>query len=710
MNLLDEFGLARRSRLPVIVAAEGGECGLACMAMIGVYHGHAVDLNGLRQRFPLSMSGASLRSLMTLADELGFGARPVKVELEGLPELQTPALLHWNLNHFVVLKEIKRGKATIHDPASGARTFTLAEVGRHFTGIALELAPAAHFEPVRARSTMRLRNLWSSARGLGGAVAQVLVLSVALQVATFVAPFQIQLVVDQAIGRGDTSLLSVLALGFGALIVLQALLDALRNWAVQVFGNLLTFQLMGNIVRHLLRLPWDFFEKRHAGDILSRMSSTQSIQDALAKGIVSTLIDGVMALAAAVILFFYSGYLAGVVLAAVAVNLIISLVFFPQMRARTEEQLVSSANERSHMMESVRAANIIKLMGREAERESAWRNLYGKVINAAVAIARYEINVGAAQAIVTGLSTVLIIYLGARMTIAGDGFSIGMLLAFLSFRQTFSDRAMSLVTQSAQLRLLGLHLERLSDIVTAKVETQPGPSSPLQVAGAISLRNVSFRYGAADPWILRNFNLEIEAGEYVALVGPSGGGKTTLMKLLLGLQQPTEGEIFLDGRLATPELWRAWRRKVGVVSQEDRLLSGSVADNIAFFDPDMDMAKVEAAACTARVHDEIVRKPMRYMSLVGDMGSTLSGGQKQRVLLARALYRDPQLLFLDEGTANLDEASEQAIADFLAGLEMTRVIVAHRPALIRCASRVISIAMEAHASDGLRTVTRAVGQ
>lgn len=691
MSLFEDLNLSRKPRLAVILASEAAECGLACMTMVARYHGHDVDLNGLRQRFALSMSGATLRNLMGFADQLGLGPRALRVELDALGKVATPAILHWDLNHFVVLKSVAKGRATIHDPARGAVTLAMEEVSKHFTGVVLELAPTSRVDRIVSRVPVRLNSLWTRSQGFWGAAAQVLALSLALQIVTFAGPFQIQLVVDQAIGGGDRTLLNVLALGFGALILVQAAVEALRAWALQVFGNLLTFQIVGNVVRHLMRLPSDFFEKRHVGDILSRIQSTNAIQDAVTRGIVSTLIDGVMALVAAVIMFFYSPLLAAVVLAGVALNLAVALGYYPVNRARTEEQLVTSARERSHIMETVRAATTIKLMGREAERESAWRNLYGNVINATVSIARLQIGANLLQFVATGVATVLVIFLGARMVMAGAGFSVGMLLAFLSFRQTFSDRMVSLITQGIQFRLLGLHLDRLGDIVASPPEACDLLPPAVAVTGAMSVRQVSFRYGPADPLILKDLDLEIAPGEFLAITGASGGGKTTLLKLLLGLREPTSGTIALEGHPASPELWRAWRTRVGVVAQEDRLMSGTIADNIAFFDPDLDMARVQAVAQFAQVHADIMRMPMQYLSLVGDMGSSLSGGQKQRVLLARALYRQPSILILDEGTANLDESTEAVLADLIASLPITRIVVAHRPALIERAHRVIRI-------------------
>ncbi|MFA7262290.1 MAG: peptidase domain-containing ABC transporter [Caulobacter sp.] len=689
MRIPSELNFARRRRLPVIQGAEAAECGLACMAMIAGYHGHDVDLNGLRQRFSLSMSGATLRSLMGLAEPLGLAARALRVELSALGKVRLPAVLHWDLNHFVVLKSVKGDKAVVHDPAMGARTYALDELSKHFTGVVLELTPADSFQRVTARAPIKLTSLWSRMTGFWSAFFQILGLSLALQVVAFALPFQMQLVVDEAIFRADRDLLTVLAIGFGALVVVQAAIEALRGWALQVFGHLLTFQMVGNIVRHLMRLPADYFEKRHVGDILSRIGSAGAIQDVLTRGVIAAIIDGLMALVAVIILFFYSPLLAAVVVGAVALNFAIAFAVFPALKARMEEQIIERAREQSHIMETVRAATTIKIMGRETERESGWRNLYANVTNASVSVGKFNISLAFTQGLITGLQTVLVIYLGARVIIAGDGFSIGMLFAFLSFRQTFTDRATALINQAMQFRFLNLHLDRLSDIVTAEAETTQSMGPPMNVRGAIEANEVSFRYGAADPLVLSGINLRIDPGEFVAITGVSGGGKTTLMKLMLGLRAPSGGAILLDGQLATPDLWRAWREQVGVVAQDDRLLSGTIADNIAFFDPDLDMARVQEAAVAARIHDDIARLPMQYLSLVGDMGSMLSGGQKQRVLLARALYRRPRVLILDEGTANLDVETEELIGELVAAMPITRIVVAHRPALLQRADRVI---------------------
>jgi len=679
--------------LPTVLQTEATECGIACLVMIARYHGHDIDLNSLRKTASVSLKGASLKQVMATAANLHLSSRPLRVELDHLEKVQTPAIMHWDLNHFVVLKKVANGKVHFIDPGRGLRVMALEKVSDHFSGVVLELSPAADFNLLEDRLRPRLRDLWSRLVGMKRAVLQTLTLSVILQMVALAAPFYLQLVVDRAVGPKDVSLLFALLLGFGGLVIIRAASEAIRGWAILVYGNQISFQMVGNIFRHLIRLPTSWFEKRHVGDIISRIGSARPIQEALTESVVAIVLDGFMAVFTLVIMFIYAPLLAWVVLGLTALLVVATLLIYPNLRRTEEEAIVTKAIENTHVIESIRAATTVKLFGREAAREAAWRNLFADTINASTAHGKWLVGQKFFETLLMGGQIVITVYLGAKLII-GDAsvFSVGMLFAFLGYQQHFTESIKKLLSEGIKVSLLSLHLDRLADIVYEKTENVGAAAREASpVSGAISIKNISFRYSDNDPFVLEDFNLEIAAGKMTTITGPSGGGKTTLMKLLLGLYAPNKGEIIVDGKPLTEIGMVQWRSQIGVVMQDDQLLSGTIADNISFFDPQIDMQKVYRAAMAAQIHDEISAIPMHYLSMVGDMGSVLSGGQKQRVLLARALYHDPAILFLDEGTANLDANTEEKIAEVLANMDITRIIIAHRRQLIERADAVIPL-------------------
>ena len=677
-----------------VLQTEMSECGLACLAMIANHHGHDLDLASLRERHLVSMSGASLKDIISIAATLDLSARPLRLDMEHLPDLALPALLHWDLNHYVVLERVTKTHADIVDPGRGRRRLSLDEMSRHFTGVALEFTPREDFTARSFRRPAKLSMLWSTLRGMKRAIAQLLALSLVLQVVVVAFPFFLQVVVDAAIPAGDTQLLAALALGFAGLAVIRAVAEATRSYAILVYGNQLSAQMIGNVFRHLLRLPVSYFERRHIGDLVSRMGSTQPIQEALTQSVVGVVIDGLMAVVMLVVMFVYSPTLALVVLATTAGVIVATLLIYPRLRQAQEESIHARAVESTHVIESIRASTALKLFGREAAREAQWSNLYTDFVNANVTYGKWLIARDFARTLVTALQLVVVVWLGARLVLGGgDAFTLGMLFAFLAYRQSFADAVNQLVDKGVEFRLLGLHLDRLSDIAYSEPEDlEPETDRAVQpLKGRITLENVSFRYSPLDPWILRELSLDIPAGEMLTLTGLSGGGKTTLLKLVMGLYAPTKGRILIDGEPLSAIGIRDWRARIGVVMQDDILLSGTIADNISFFDPEADMRRVARAAHTAKVHEAIMVIPMNYLAPVGNMGSVLSGGQRQRILLARALYHEPSVLFLDEGTANLDRDTEAHIVSTIAAMDITRVVVAHRPAFLEASDRVVTV-------------------
>lgn len=680
-----------------ILQTQSSECALACLAMVASAHAQHHDLADLRRRFPVSLKGATLAQLMSHAATLGFSTRPLRLDMDELAQLQLPCILHWDLNHFVVLKAVSRRHVVILDPAVGERRLALAEVSRHFTGVALELTPNATFRRENHRQRLKLSQLTGRVQGLPRALASIFAVALVLELFAIVAPLFNQMVVDDAITSHDAELLTVLALGFGLLLLVQTTLALARSWMVMVLGQTLSLQWVGNVFAHLLRLPLQWFEQRHLGDITSRFGAVGAIQRTVTTALIEAVLDGIMALAALGMMLLYAPALAGVVVAAVLAYGLLRWASYGPFRNAAAERLVVAARENTHFIESLRAMQPLKLFGREELRRGRWQNLIVEVQNRDVRTARMNIGFSAANSLIFGLENLLVFWLGARLVMGGSGaFTVGMLFAFIAYKAQFTGRVSALINYAVELKMLGLHAERLADIaLTPPEQDTPAGNLPehdlAHLAPTLELRDVSFRYGAGEPWVLRHASLRVGAGESVALTGPSGAGKTTLLKLLLGILTPTEGEV-LYGGVPVRQLGLAnVRRCIGTVMQEDALLTGSLADNIAFFDLQPEPARIEACARLAQLHDDIVRMPMGYHTLVGDLGSGLSGGQKQRLLLARALYRQPRVLALDEATSHLDLGNERAITQALAQMRLTRVLVAHRPETIAGAQRVVQV-------------------
>ncbi len=702
---LPHISFWRSQHLPVLLQTEAAECGLVTLCMISSYWGHKIDVASMRRRFSVSLKGSNLKGVMAMAQGLSLQSRPLKLEMDYLPQLKLPCVLHWNLNHFVVLKSVTRSHAVIHDPAVGERRLPLSEFGKHFTGVALELTPTAAFEKKQELQEFSLFSLMGRVIGIKRGLFQIFLLGLALQVCVLILPFYLQWVVDEALLASDKDLVTVLGCGFLLLVLLQTSIGAVRSWITTVLATNLNFQWLGNAFQHLMRLPLPYFEKRHTGDIVSRFGSIQTMQRSLTSQFVEGVIDGVLMLGTFAMMLWYSPLLAGVACIAVVLYGLLRWIIFKALREASAEQIIHAAKQQTHFLESVRGIQSVRLFGRNEERRAGWMNALADQFNAELRVAKLGVTYQTANTFLFSAERVIVIWLAA-LAVMENRFSIGMLFAFISYKDQFSQRTAGLIDKLFELRMLKLHGERVADMVLTEVEQDNHHIEipPENISPSIEIRNLCFRYADSEPYVLNALNLTIPEGQCIAITGPSGCGKTTLLKLLLGLLEPTEGEILIGGVKLNQLGLANYRQLLGTVMQDDNLFAGSISDNICFFDPSPNNEQMQACAQLAAIHQEITSMPMAYNTLVGDIGSGLSGGQKQRLLLARALYKKPRLLVLDEATSHLDIRSEQAVNSAIKQIPLTRIIVAHRPETIGMAQRVVVMRQGGIVQDVLKPI------
>jgi len=694
MSVLEGLQIGWRRRLPVILQTEAAECGVACLAMTSGYFGHHTDMTLLRRRHGVSPKGATLKDLIRIAEALHLASRPVRLELEELPLLKTPCILHWDLNHFVVLKKASLSAVVIHDPRSGVRRVSLSEASNHFTGVALELTPTAEFKSSEPPPRVKFSTILGRMVGLKRSLLHLLILALAIEVFAIVSPLFMQWVVDHALLSADYTLLVTLVVGFTLLLLIRVSVSAMRGWMIMGLGASLKVQARTGLFSHLINLPASYFETRHMGDVMSRFRSQDTILEAITTELLEVILDGLMVGLTLLIMYLYAPPLANIVVAGACLYGLMRWGFYNRLRQASAEEIVWGARRDSHFLETLRGIKTIKLFNAQDDRRSHWLHLLVETVNRGLTGQRLRLMFSTTRSLLFGLLTIIVVWLGAKAVLASL-MSVGMLLAFLAYKDQFLSRIGDLINKVVDLQMLRLHAERLADIAL----TVPEPRSPWVPAArvpkahgvGINVRGLSFRYGENEPWILDNVDLQVEPGESVAIIGPSGCGKTTLLKILAGLLDPTQGEISIDGEPVTRVGLEAYRSMLGVVMQDDQLFAGSINDNICFFSQQPDFERIQACARLAAVDEDVEKMPMAYQTLIGDMGTVLSGGQKQRVLIARALYHEPSLLLLDEATSHLDVERERRVTAAIGDKTMTRIIVAHRPETFRTADRIVSL-------------------
>lgn len=693
MNALTEFLKKNTAGINEVLQTENTECGLACLAMVLSHHGHITDLASLRSKFAISQRGCTIKNIIDMASQLGMAARAVKADLNGIAHLRLPCILHWNFNHFVVLESVKKNYVSVVDPAVGRRKLGIAEISASFTGVALELSKTTEFVERRDARSISISQLFGQLIDARKSITQLIILAIVLEVFSIVNPIYVQSVLDKVIVSNDLDLLHVLAIGFILILIIHRCLEWMRAWMLMYLSTIVSVQWRSNVLNHLLNLPVGYFEKRSLGDIVSRYSSVDVIQRTLTVSFLESVLDGAMVIVTLTIMLIYSPSLSMVSLGAMSIYAFGRAITYGALKRATEEKVINDAKTQTNFLETTRGVKAIKLFSRQEIRLSAYINLLIDQLNSGVKVDKIKLSYSSVNSIVFGVERILVFYFGAQLVLDGI-FTVGALLAFNIYREKFDSRVSSLIDKFYEFKMLRVHSERLADIVLeSKEESSSNFTLNNNLSPSVELNNVSFQHSTCDPLILNQVSIFINAGESVALTGPSGSGKTTIVNIILGVLKPTAGNVLIGGMDISELGIKNVRDIVGSVMQDDNLFSGSIADNICFFDSEKKLEKVSDCARIAQIHDDIKLMPMGYDTLIGDMGVALSGGQKQRLLIARALYKEPKILLMDEATSHLDVVLEKKVNESIKSLKITRLIVAHRPETIQSADRTLDLSL-----------------
>jgi ATP-binding cassette subfamily B protein len=680
------FGPWMGRRVAFIPQMEVTECGAAALAMILAFHGHHATLPEVRQACGVSRDGANALAMVKAARRYGLAAEGVRLDLDQLGHLPLPAILHWDFDHFVVLERLGTAWAILVDPAGGRRRVSLEEMGRRFTGAALSFSrtPALAARPRTRPSLAKYREIFR--KNLPGLV-QILLATLGLELLGLVFPVANQLLLDRVVVPRQEAWLWGLTLALGTTVIASSLLGLVRNWVVAGLQAELDFALTGRFLGHLLHLPLGFFLQRDTGDLVQRAHSNAELRNLFSTQAVTALLDGFLLLGYAALMAFYQPMLAALVIAISLLEAGLMAALWDRSRQMLVAGLAAAGREGAALLEALSGLEATKASGAESRMVQRWANRMTERVNHGLGLQRLAMASDGGLTLFKGIAALLVFAVGGREVLE-HRMTLGTFVAFLTLQALFTAPMGSLMNACLRLQSLGTHLRRLDDVLETPVEPS-GAGDPGRLRGGIELREVTYRYAPGAGPVLESISVRIAPGDKVALVGPTGVGKSTLARLLLGLHLPDAGTVAFDGRdLRELDLAKV-RGQVGMVMQETFLFDDTVRANLALHDADLPLERLRWAARIACVDDVIERLPQGYASRVGENGGLLSGGQRQRLSLARALAAGPAILLLDEATSSLDLETESRVHANLAQLGCTRIVIAQRLATVRDADRIL---------------------
>jgi ATP-binding cassette subfamily C protein len=694
----------RRVKTPTVLQMEGVECGAAALGIILGYFGRIVPLAQLRQDCGVSRDGSTAANIVKAAKQYGLKAKGFKKELEALQQLRCPYIVFWNFNHFLVVEGWGRDRVYLNDPSTGPRTVSLQEFDESYTGVVLVLEPGDEFRQGGRKPSLALA-LWQRLRSSWAAIAYCVLAGLLRVIPGLAIPVLMQVFVDQILVQGRRDWLQPLLLGMLILACIRGCLTWLQLRYLRRLQVKLAVGMSAQFLWHILRLPVSFYAQRYAGEVANRISLNDKVADALSGRLATTVIDLMMMGFYAFIMLQYDPILASIGIFFAALSLL-ALQWVARQRTDANIRLVQEYGKAVGIaIAGLQSIETLKASALESDFFARWSGYYAKAINAQQELGIQSHLLSTLPTFFSALSSLLLLVMGGLRVMDGH-LSIGMLVALQGLMQSFLEPVGRLVGLGSTLQELEGDLSRLEDVLSNEVDPQlqvastPNPkvksaseskfsNNLYRLQGEIELRNITFGYSAIHPPLIENFNLNLQSGQRVALVGGSGSGKSTMVKLITGLYQPWAGEIYLDGQLLSQIPRSVLANSIAVVEQDLLLFTGTIRDNLTLWDTTIPHQNLIQACQDAAIYEVILSLLGGYEAELLEGGANLSGGQRQRLEIARSLVNNPAILVMDEATSALDPETEKIIDQNLRRRGCTCVIVAHRLSTIRDCDEIV---------------------
>ncbi len=679
-----------RHRVPYLMQLSAVECGAACLAMILCAYGRKTSVSEIREHCGIGRDGLSAASIVKSAQQFGLRARGIALPGNDFRYVPLPAIVHWEFNHFVVVERWTPRYVDIVDPALGRRRVKSAEFDTSFTGIVITLEPGTHFQLRTSMPRLNIRTYIARYSALApGVLVQIIAASLLLQLFGLGVPVLTKIIVDQVLPLHMLSVLPLLIIGMLVFSLSQLVIMQLRTSLLLYLQGRVDSSMMLGFVEHLLTLSLSYFQQRSSGDLMARLGSNTVLRDTLSSQMVSSLLDGLFVLVYLALLFWLSLSFGLVVLGVAILQILLLLIVQKPIRELATRELQTQGKSQGYVAEMLYGVATLKAAGVEQRSLQHWSNLFFDQLNASIKRNYLSALIDTLMSTLGTLSPLLLLWIGTSQVLQGT-MQVGTMLALNALAASFLSPLASIVGSAQRLQLVRSHLERIADVMQTEPEQQvESVRTAPPLTGHITLNQVSFRYDPQAEDVLHNITLQIKPGQRVAIVGRTGSGKSTLGKLLLGLYVPAQGEIRYDGIPLQTLNYQTVRTQFGVVIQDAAIFSGSIRQNIAFNNPDIQMERVIEVAKIAAIHEDIMQMPMAYETSVAEGGSAISGGQRQRLALARALAHGPVILLLDEATSSLDVMTEKVVEQGLGQVACTQIIIAHRLSTVRNADLIL---------------------